>query len=220
MRVIAPVRIGITMFFMLLTTALSAQTRNGQLPRSIRVVAEATASVQPDQAEIDIGVTTQAQTSSDAATRNAQHFNTVLQALATTLGPSADAKTISYTLRPDYQYPKDGEKPRITSYSATNTVRVTLRNLDRVTDAMDAAAKAGANQIGRVHFTLKDRQTVESQVLREAATKARSQADALASALGLKVARVLSVIENEPVMRPYPEVMALRADRSAATHPE
>jgi uncharacterized protein YggE len=45
---------------------------------------------------------------------------------------------------------------------ATNTVRVTLQNLDRVSDAMDAATKAGANQIGRVHFTLKDRQSVKS----------------------------------------------------------
>jgi len=33
----------------------------------------------------------------------------------------------------------------------------------------------------------------------------------------VNVVRVLSVIENEPVVRPYPEVMALRADPSAAT---
>jgi len=135
MRVLTPVRIAIFMFSVLLTSTGSAQTPDAPLPRSIRVVAEATASVQPDQAEIDIGVTTQAQTSRDAATRNAQDFNKVLQALATALGPSADAKTISYTLRPDYQYPKDGERPRITGYSATNTVRVTLQNLDRVSDA-------------------------------------------------------------------------------------
>jgi hypothetical protein len=82
---------------------------------------------------------------------------------------------------------------------------------------MDAAMKAGANQIGRVQFSLKDRQSVESQVLREAATNARSQAEALASALGLKVARVLSVLETEPAVRPYPEMMALRVDRSVAT---
>jgi uncharacterized protein YggE len=96
-------------------------------------------------------------------------------------------------------------------------VRVTLQNLDRVSDALDAAAKAGANQIGRVHFTLKDRQTAETQVLREAATKARSQAEALASALGVTVARVLSVIENEPIVRPYAEAMALRVAPSAPT---
>ena len=54
-------------------------------------------------------------------------------------------------------------------------------------------------------------------MVREAATKARSQAEALASALGLKVARLLSVIENEPLLTPYPPVMAMRADQSAAT---
>jgi len=74
MRVPTRLRIGIFMLCVLLTTTSSAQTHDEQLPRSIRVVAEATASVPPDQAEIDIGVTTQAQTSRDAATRNAQHF--------------------------------------------------------------------------------------------------------------------------------------------------
>jgi hypothetical protein len=77
------------------TTAASAQTHDDPPPFSIRVVGDATASVQPDQAQIDIGVTTHAQTSRNAATRNAQQFNNVLKALAATLGRSAATRARS-----------------------------------------------------------------------------------------------------------------------------
>ena len=86
-------------------------------------------------------------------------------------------------------------------------------------DAIDAAAGAGANQIHRVHFTLKDRLAAQSQALREAATKAKSQAEALASALGLQVVRVLSVTESDSIVRPYQEAMTFRADAARSETP-
>jgi uncharacterized protein YggE len=43
---------------------------------------------------------------------------------------------------------------------------------------------------------LKDEQAARTQALREAALKARAKADALASALGLKIQRVLFVEES------------------------
>lgn len=190
-----------------------------QPPASIRAVGEATVSAKPDQVEIDIGVTTQAQFSREAATRNANLLSQVLKELETTLGTSATVETISYALTPDYRYPREGGKPTITSYTATNTVRVTLNGLTRVGDAIDAAAKAGANQIHRVRFTLKDDQAVQAQALREAAMRAKSQAEALASALGVKITRVLSATESEPMVRPFQDVMTLRTEAASSATP-
>ena len=61
---------------------------------------------------------------------------------------------------------------------------------------IDAATESGANQVHRLQFTLKDEQAAQSQALRAAAVKAKTQADALAQALGLKIGRVLSVVES------------------------
>jgi uncharacterized protein YggE len=203
----------------LLGAAAAAQEPPGRpTPPSIRVTGEAKVSVQPDQARIDIGVTTQAQTAQAAAADNAQRLETALAELRRALGADAEIKTVSYSLNPDYRYPKDGGKPTITGYTATNVVRVTLNDLTRVGQAIDAATQSGANQIHRLQFTLKDEQAAQSQALRAAAVKAKADAEALAQALGLKIARVLSVVESsegvQPIMR---DVMLARAEAAAPT---
>ena len=79
--------------------------------------------------------------------------------------------------------------------------------------------QSDANNIQRLLFTLKDEQAVKSKALREAAIKAKAQAEALAAALGLKIVRVLSVAEGEPVVvRPVSNVMmAARAEYAVPT---
>ncbi len=203
----------------LLGAGVAAQEPSERLtPPSIRVSGEATITAQPDQARIDIGVTTQAQTAQAAAADNARRLETVLAELRRALGSGAEIKTVSYSLNPDYRYPKEGGKPTITGYTATNVVRVTLNDLTRIGQAIDAATQSGANQVQRLQFTLKDEQAAQSQALRAAAVKAKAQAEALAQALGLKIIRVLSVVESgagvQPIMR---DVMLARAEAAAST---
>lgn len=196
--------------------AISAQT-NEHRP-FIQVAAESTVVASPNQVEIDLGVTTQAPRSREAAIRNAELVKSVLEALTHAAGPSANVRTISYTFTPEYRHPKDRGRPAITGYTATNMVRASLNELDRVGDVVDAATRAGANQIHRIQFGLKDQQAVQTQALREAVMKARAQADALAAALGVKVARILSVTESQRVVRPY-DVMRLGMEAAAQSTP-
>jgi uncharacterized protein YggE len=77
---------------------------------------------------------------------------------------------------------------------------------------IDTATQSSANRIQSLQFSLKDEQVVYIQALREAVTKARAKAEAIASALGLKTVRVLSVEEGGPLERPrYAEGMQARA---------
>jgi uncharacterized protein YggE len=188
-------------------------------PPSIRVSAEATVTAQPDQARIDIGVATQAQTAQAAAAGNSQHLETVLARLRRALGAGAEIQTVSYSLNPDYRYPKEGGSPTITGYTATNIVRVTINDLSRIGQAIDAAAQSGANRIHRLQFTLKDEQAAQSQALRAAAVKARAQAEALAQALGLKITRVLSVVESGAGVQPVTRDVTFARSEAAASTP-
>jgi uncharacterized protein len=174
--------------------AQDAQDRN---PRpSIRVSGEAIITAKPDEAQIDIGVVTQAQTAQDAATQNAQKVEAVISALRRSIGAGADIKTVGYSLTPNYRYPERGGQPTITGYTATNTVQVRTGNLTQVGKIIDVAIQAGANNIHALRFTLKDAQAARAQALKEAAQKARAKADVLASALGLRIQRVLFVEEH------------------------
>lgn len=193
----------------------AAQDPAGKLPPSISTTGEATVTVKPDRAQIDVGVVTQAATSQTAVTQNAQKLEATLAKLRQLLGSNADIKTISYTVTPNYRYPREGGEPTITGYTATNIVRVTLDDLTKVGSVIDTASQAGSNRIHNLRFTLKDEGPVQAEALREAAVQARAKSQALASALGLKVVRVLSVVESGSPVIPVRDVAFARAETAS-----
>ena len=79
---------------------------------------------------------------------------------------------------------------------------MTLDDLAKIGPVIDAATQAGANRVQGIQFTLRDQDGVRAQALREAALRARAEADVLAAALGLRVLRVLTVEENSPHVLP------------------
>jgi uncharacterized protein len=184
---------------------------------SIRVTGDAKVTAKPDRVQIDIGVTTRAAQSQEAASQNARQVDAVLAAVRKAT-PAAVLRTISYSLNPTYQYHSNGEEPTITGYSAVNVVQVTLDDLAKIGTVIDSATLAGANHVQGIQFTLRDQDAVRAEALRQAATRARAEADMLAAALGLKVVRVLSVEETSPRLVPVRAYMgAPRAVMTTAT---
>jgi uncharacterized protein YggE len=184
---------------------------------SIRVTGDARVSAQPDRVQIDLGVQTQAPLSQDAAAANARQLAAVLTEVRKAAGPGAQLKTVSYSLTPNYQYHSGGGEPTITGYTALNVVQVTLDDLARIGDCLDAATRAGANRVQGIQWTLRDQDTVRAQALREAATRAHAEAEVLAQALNLRILRVLTVEESSPQIVPLRAHMAMaRAAAGAA----
>src|SRR5262249_7521892 len=137
-----------------------------------------------------------------AATQNAQKLDSVLADLRKVLGSAAQLKTINYALTPNFRYSREGGQPTITGYTASNTVEVTMDDLGQLGTVIDAASQSGANNIQSLRFTLKDEQAARAQALREASLKAKGEAQAIASALGVTIVRVLHVEEAGAVARP------------------
>ena len=194
-------------FAVLLTCAVSQVNgqQNTSPVSSIRVIGEAVVTGKPERAQIDVGVLTQERQSQSATTQNARQMDTVVTALHKLLGPDADIKTINYTLNPDYQYRPIGGKPSVSSYTAVNVVRVTIDDLDKVGSVIDTATQAGANHIESVRYTARDLQVLHSQAVHDAALKAKANAEALASALNLKIIRTLTVDETGEPPGPAPD---------------
>jgi uncharacterized protein YggE len=181
---------------------------------TIRVTGDSKVTAQPDRVQIDIGVTTRATRSAEAAAQNARAVDAVLAAMKKAAGPAAVLKTVSYSVNPNYQYHPNGVEPTITGYTAANVVQVTLDELAKIGSVIDSATQSGANQVQGIQFTLRDQDTVRAEALREAARRARAQAEVLAAALGLKIVRVLSVEEVSPRAMPLRTYIA--SARSAA----
>jgi uncharacterized protein YggE len=205
----------------LLIGAQAHAQQRAERPRapSITVTGEATISAEPDQAQIDIGVVTQSRTAPEASKENAERLARVLAEVKKLLGKGDEVKTSGYSLAPNYRYPQGG-KPEIVGYTASNTLRIKTTNLNLVGRLIDGAMQAGANNVSRLVFTLKDELSAQNEALKAASAKAKSKAEAVAAALGLKIVRIVTVNEGERVVQPiFRQAMAARAEAAPAPTP-
>jgi hypothetical protein len=171
------------------------------------VTGQAQVSETPDRVYIDIGVSTQAQRSEDAASENATRLSAVIVATKRAAGAGAQLTTTEYSISPNYNYPRNGGggTATVAGYTVSNVVEVRLDDLRRTGQVIDAATQAGSNQVQGIRFALRDEEAPRREALREAALNARQDAGVLADALGLRVVRVLSVGEGSPAVTPvYP----------------
>lgn len=183
-------------------------------PPVIRTQGEAVLTIEPNLAEIQIGVETEDPSAKAAAQNNAGRADAVLKTLYEFLGREADIRTIGYSVNPVYSAQRDG-KNAITHYRATNTIRIKTDRIKQVGDIIDRANKAGANTMGSLQFTAKDDAAIRLKALEQASREARAKADAIASALGLKIKRVLEV--EEIGQGPRPVVRSRSFAEAAAT---
>jgi len=189
-------------------------------PATIQVTGQAKVSQTPDRVYIDIGVTTQAQKSQDAAAQNASRVSAVIAAVKRAAGPGAQLTTTQYSVSHNYNYPRDGGTPTLVGYTVSNVVQVRLDDLRKIGPVIDAATQAGSNNVQDIRFALRDEQVPREEALRDAALNARQDADALAGALGLRIVRILALSEEGPEARPLPmyeqsvSVTAARAVRT------
>ncbi len=189
----------------------------GELP-SVRVHGEATVTAEPDQAQFDIGVVTQAASAKAATDQNASQANALIQELRTLL-PSGDIKTVNFSVNPNYRYPKEGGPATITGYTANNTVRLLLNDISMIQKVIDTATKSGANSINRLTFMVRDEKAVRARALGEAASQAESGAEALAGSLKLKLGRLLRVEEGQPVIISPPREISFGKAQSTDVTP-
>ena len=183
------------------TFAANAQEPLARQPRStVRSHGEAVVSAKPDRVRVEVGVVSQAPSAQAAADQNAKQLAEVISQLKKGLGPAAEIRTTNYSLHPNYKTNRDGGAPTIAGYTAMNTVQVVIDDVTAASRIIDTASRNGANNIQGVHFTIKDEQKVRMQALQDAARQARANAEALAGTLGLKVLRVFSVDDGQPVV--------------------
>lgn len=207
------------MILLLGSTTHAQQANDRPRPPSITVSGEAVISAEPEQAEIDIGVVTQARTAPEASKENAERFARVLAEVKKQLGKSDEVKTSGYSLAPNYRYPQGG-KPEIVGYTASNTLRIKTTNLNLVGQLIDGAMQAGANNVQRLVFTLKDELSAQLEALKTATAKAKAKAEAIASSLGLKIVRITAVNEGERAVQPvFRQALAARAEAASAPTP-
>ena len=134
--------------------------------QTITVVGQGSVNIKPDIARVSVGVETSAETISEAVAENEAMMESVLVALQEVGVDEKDVQTMNYSIQLDrYPEPLPRAEPATgepqPQYRVSNMVNVTIRDLDRVGDVLDAVIEAGANNIWGVSFGLDDQSAAQ-----------------------------------------------------------
>lgn len=204
-----------------------AQTTTDNEKRTITVNGQYKTSMNPDKAEIYLGVETQATTARLSQQDNANIVQAIKSSLYSLGLTSADIETTHYSIYPVYEYPKPcysdtcptPSSPKLVGYKTTHMLKIKASNIDKVGQYLDAAVKAGANDVNSIVFTISDskRDQLYRQALTEAAKNAKSKADAIATGLGTRVVGIVSATEGSTYVVPYYRALAAAPEADAGT---
>jgi uncharacterized protein YggE len=163
----------------------------------------------PDQAEFSLGITTKAATAREALAANSDRMRRLIAALKAAGVAERDVKTQNVSIAPNY----DGD-PEPAGYSASNTVSVVIRDLDRAGAVHEAASRAGANNVYGPSLTRANRESLGAQALEKAVENARKRAETLARAANVRLGPVTAIVEA--VERGGYELFAARTAQDSA----
>ena len=161
--------------------------------------------VEPDTADITVGVTVTRDQAGAAAQDAANVMDAVVTAIKALGIEDKDIQTTSLQLNPVYDY--SSNTPRLTGYQATNLVTVTVRDISKTGAVVDAATGAGATDVGSISFRLDDQVAAEAAAREKAVLNARAKAETIATAAGVEITGVISISETSAPM-PTPEYYA------------
>ncbi|MCX7924072.1 MAG: SIMPL domain-containing protein [Clostridia bacterium] len=151
--------------------------------------------VQPDMAVVTLGVSTENIQLSVAQEENAQKITDIINTLKRLGIPSKDIQTQNYSISPQYDYIEG--KQVLRGYRVLHTLRVTIKEVDKIGQIIDEAVASGANIIDNIDFTVSDPSRYYKQALNAAIEEAISKAVTIGKKLRVNVSEVpVQVIEE------------------------
>ena len=202
MTVVALLVAGVVGVYFKVVGALPVSVTQTQKMSSFDVVGESKVVVVPDQATINLGVTEKGRNLKNVQQAVNKKMEAISKELAAMGVSEKDIKTTGYNYYPDYLEPG--------SYQAQASVSVTLREMDKVSEALDLVGTLGLDSVTGPVFGLSDKLLEKStrEAREEAITKAKKKASELAELSGMKLGRIINV--SEGVSGGYPVPMYSR----------
>ena len=186
------------------------------MKRSITVPGTAKVSVEPDIASIRLGVQVMRDSAVAAREEAASTMSSVLDAVLDSGVERSDVQTSMVSLSAVMNYTAEGG-PQVAGYQVTNTLSLTLRNLNEVGRVIDAALWAGASTLDLLEFRLEDPTEAQRAARVAAMDDARERAETIARAAGARIGAVATVTEGELAGQPMPRAARALALKAAQT---
>lgn len=161
---------------------------------TIKVSGTGVSRARPDRALVSLSIITQADNAKEAISENTAKMNNVINSLKAMGIAENQIETSAYSLNPLWNY-SELNVPRLVGYTCSSTIKVTVKDLNKIGEVIDNAVSAGVNHISHIRFTISDEALLllESEALRIAVKDAESKARVIANAAGKTLTNLLSI---------------------------
>ena len=147
----------------------------------------------PDVARVYLGVSLTKPTVRAARDAAAAAMTDILAAIKAIGIADADIQTTGLGLSARYA---DGSSGRIVGYAISEQVQVTVRDLDKAGDVVDAATAKGATDVNGISFEIADPSRAMDDARAAAIAAARTSAQAMAAAAHVNLGPVVSITDG------------------------
>jgi uncharacterized protein len=180
----------------------------------------------PDIANISFTISKEAKTVKEAQEQVAKVEKATLDFLKENKVSLKDIKTFNVSFYPKYTYqyeigdlslcPEYGCPPRsgknvISSYEASESIKVKVRITDNVGEIMQGLGALGVSQMNGPDFAIDNEDSLKVKTRKKAIDDAKEKAQVLAKDLGVRLGRVVSFSES-PNYYPMPMMMSARSE--------
>lgn len=164
-------------------------------PNTIAVSGMAEQEVAPDMAYIDVGINVRADDAETARTQEAQIASQIRRALLGLAITDNDLQNTSYYLYQEYKVDRNGVRTA-DKYVLDSSIKVTVKDLDKLSQVIDNVVKAGATNISNITYALSTQNIIQRQLLATAVENARDKAAVVANAGSRTLGNMLSADIN------------------------
>ena len=164
-------------------------------PNTIAVSGMAEQEVAPDMAYIDVGINVRADDAETARTQEAQIASQIRRALLGLAITDNDLQNTSYYLYQEYKVDRNGMRTA-DKYVLDSSIKVTVKDLDKLSQVIDNVVKAGATNISNITYALSTQNIIQRQLLATAVENARDKAAVVANAGSRTLGNMLSADIN------------------------
>ena len=169
--------------------------------QTLTVTGTAIVQIEPDTAKVRLGVEVLRKTAQEAQSGNAEIMQKVMTALEKQGVPKEKMQTSGFNLWPEMKY-EPNQPAKIAGYRCSNQVNVTVEDLTKISNIIDAGITAGANNVQGIQFLRKNDLEFKKQALNEAVKEASAKAQAISAAAGLKIKGIKNIIEGGAITPP------------------
>lgn len=164
-------------------------------PNTIAVSGMAEQEVAPDMAYIDVGINVRADDAETARTQEAQIASQIRRALLGLAITDNDMQNTSYYLYQEYKVDRNGVRTA-DKYVLDSSIKVTVKDLDKLSQVIDNVVEAGATNISNITYALSTQNIIQRQLLATAVENARDKAAVVANAGSRTLGNMLSADIN------------------------